>query len=67
MHGPWVRGPGNSTALSAPARPCAARVQAAVNAAAVEAPPQAQLDWETLAAEMDSKSPLEIMDHVGAG
>lgn len=36
----------------------------AVNAAAVEAPPAAQLDWETLAAEMDSKSPLEIMDHV---
>lgn len=35
-----------------------------MNAAAVEAPPAAQLDWEALAAEMDNKSPLEIMDHV---
>ncbi|PRW60889.1 transducin beta 3 isoform A [Chlorella sorokiniana] len=42
---------------------CAASGQQAVNAAAVEAPPAAQLDWEALAAEMDSKSPLEIMDH----
>ena len=34
-----------------------------VTAAAVEAPAQ-QLDWEALAAEMDGRSPLEIMDHV---
>ena len=35
-----------------------------VSAAAVEAPPAQQLDWEALGAELDAKSPLEIMDHV---
>lgn len=32
-------------------------------AAAVEAPPSTA-DWAALAAELDSKSPLEIMDNV---
>ena len=34
-----------------------------VNAAAVSAP--SQLNWESLGQELDLKSPLEIMDHVG--
>jgi hypothetical protein len=35
-------------------------------AAAVEAPAAASVDWASVAAQLDTKSPLEIMDHVRA-
>jgi hypothetical protein len=47
---------------------CSGKHPLQVNAAAaVEAPPAAAstVDWAGAAAELDSKSPLEIMDHVG--
>lgn len=40
------------------------RQVAAAAAATVDAPPAQQLDWDQVAAELETKSPLEIMDHV---
>lgn len=36
----------------------------AAAAATVDAPATQQLDWDQVAAELETKSPLEIMDHV---
>lgn len=49
--------------LNCPLPACCRRRQVAA-AAAVEAPPAQQLDWDQVAAELETKSPLEIMDHV---
>lgn len=35
--------------------------------AALEAPPTIGLDWKAVAADLDKKSPLEVMDHVRSG
>ena len=46
----------------APPRP-APQVSAAATAVAAPAAPPVVLDWEAAAAELDQRSPLEIMDH----